>query len=605
MKMRLSAVLVLVALNGTATGAFAQAGVLQGPIERVLKEEGLVGAVWATVDPARGVQVGAAGRADARRPYPLQAESRIQVGSVAKTLVATGVLRLVQEGRVALDGRVDALLPHVRIDNPWDDTHPLLVRHLLDHTAGLDDARLWQIFSRNAAPDTPLQAAFAGSPIRLRTRPGTRFSYSNTGYTLLGMVIEAAAGERYESYLDRQLLRPLGMINSTFRFVSQEGAAADPRLAMGHFEDSVPQAAVPLFLRPASQLTTTAGDMARFAEFLMGDGRAGGVRIAGAELLRAMGTPTSTEAASAGLGAGYALGLGRRDRHGTLGLCHSGNTVGYYAMLCIYPGERKAFFVSANADVEDAEYDRLDRILIDALGVRRTPPATASPTALDLADWEGIYVPSPSRFASFAYLDVVLGFATVRHRGNSLHLTPFQGKARELIPVGGALLRRGDRTAPTHALFFDSDRARALSDGYQTHEKIGRGRIVPLWISAAAGALGLVYLLLAGLARLARRSLAPAHPVFAPLASVLLLALAVALFMRQSLLQLGDPTLTNVALAAATGALPLAMLFGLWRQRVTRRRGLPATLDALAMAGVLQWAAVLAWWNLVPLRLWV
>ncbi|CAA9366444.1 MAG: D-alanyl-D-alanine carboxypeptidase [uncultured Gemmatimonadetes bacterium] len=599
--MRYGLWLVVLHLTGAAAPACGQAPRLQAPVERVLKEEGLVGAVWSTVHPERGIQVGAAGRADARRP--LAATSRVQVGSVAKTLAAVGMLRLVREGRVALDGRVDVLLPDVRIDNPWADTHPLRVRHLLDHTAGLDDARLWQIFSREAAPDAPLGAAFprASPPLRLRTRPGTRFSYSNTGYTLLGMIIEAATGERYESYLDRHLLQPLGMTNSTFRFVSQ---AADPRLAMGHFEDSVPQASVPLFLRPASQFTTTAGDMARFAEFLMGDGKTGGVQVAGAELLRAMGTPASTEAASAGLRAGYGLGLGRRDRQGTVGLCHSGNTVGYHAMLCIYPQERKAFFVSANADVEDAEYDRLDRILTDALGVRRTTPAPASRTALELAEWEGIYVPSPSRFASFAYLDVVLGFAALRHAGGSLHLTPFQGRARELIPAGGALFRRGDRTAPSHALFLDTDGARALSDGNQTYEKIGRWCIVPLWISAAGGVLGLVYLLVAGLARIARRSLTPGHPVFAPFAGVLLLIAAAALFMRQSLLHLGDSTLANVSLAAATGALPLALLFGLWRQRASRRRGLSATLDAFAMAGVLQWAAVLAWWNLVPLRLW-
>jgi hypothetical protein len=345
--------------------------------------------------------------------------------------------------------------------------------------------------------------------------------------------------------------------------------------------------------------------MARFAAFLMGDGKVAGVQFAGPELLRAMGTPTSTEAAAAGLRAGYGLGLGRRDRHGAQGLCHSGNTVGYHAMLCMYPQQRKAFFVAVNADDEDAEYDRLDRILVDALGVRRSAPTPASSTVLDLGEWEGFYVPSPSRFAAFEYLDVLLGFATLRRDGGSLRLKPFQGPERELLPVGGALFRRGDRTAPSHVLFLDADGGRALSDGYQTHEKIGLERMAPLWISAAAGALGLAYLLVTGLARLARRSLAPAHPVFAPLLSLLLLMGVVALFTRQSMLHLGDATLVNVSLAVTTGALPVAMIFGLWRQRMTRRRGWFATLDALAMAGVLQWAMVLAWWELVPLRLWV
>src|SRR3546814_6716128 len=69
-------------------------------------------------------------------------------------------------------------------------------------------------------------ASFQRGPLRIRSQPGSRLSYSNMGYTLLGLVIERVTGERYEQYLDDHFLGPLGMHQSTFRFVSQEGPRA-------------------------------------------------------------------------------------------------------------------------------------------------------------------------------------------------------------------------------------------------------------------------------------------------------------------------------------------------------------------------------------------
>src|SRR5690606_33140698 len=150
-----------------------------------------------------------------------------------KTLIATGLLQLVTAGQVDLDAPVVRYLPALHMPNRWQATDPVRVRQLLDHTAGLDDIRLWQMFSTRATPDTPLLDAFSRDPslLVIRTPPGTRFSYSNMGYTVAGMVIEAVTGERYETWLDRELLHPLGMHDSTFGFTTQVGPDADPRLA--------------------------------------------------------------------------------------------------------------------------------------------------------------------------------------------------------------------------------------------------------------------------------------------------------------------------------------------------------------------------------------
>jgi len=577
-------------------------------IEAVLAEEGLVGATWALVTPA-GTTIGAAGLNDAARRPPMSPDDRVQVGSVAKALVATGVLQLVTLGRVDLDEPVARYLPQLPIENPWEPKSPLRVRHLLDHTGGLDDARMWQVFSLRADRDAPLRDGLTrpGGTVRVRHPPGERFSYSNTGYLLLGMLIESVTGTRYETWLDAELLAPLGMSRSTFVFVTQAGPEADPSLAMGHFDPQTTSAAVPIHVRPASQFTTTAADMARFMCFLMGDGVVDGRKLVDGDLLRSMSVPTTTEAARAGLAAGYALGLARRDRHGVVGRCHLGNIGTFRSAICLYPEEQRAFFVAFNADPEDGKFDRVDALLVEALGVASPPLHPLEPPSVKPAGWEGFYRVRPNRFEQFAYLDELMGITRVRWDGDALHLEPLAGTSRVLAPVGGTLFRAPDRREATHVLLQTAEGVPVVSDGLRTLERVSAVSIWGLWVSAAVGVAALAYLLVVGAVRSVkalRRRAWRDEPLRWPTLCLVLLLLAPALYLTQSFLAIGDPTPANVAMAALSGALPVALLAAGVRRVRAGLRTLGARLDLAAIAGLLQWCAVLAAWGLVPLMMW-
>ena len=591
-------------------GAMAHAAeaTLQADMNAGLTEEGLTGAVWSEVLPDGTVRTGAAGMRNAAKQVPMQADTRVQVGSVAKVALALGVLRLVSEDRLTLDTPVQQVLPELALKNPWQASDPVRIRHLLAHTSGLDNVRFWQAFSLKPAPETPLAEAFdGGGLLRVRARPGSRYAYSNMGYGLLGMVIERVTGQPYERYLDAQLLQPLGMADSTFAFVTQTGAQADPRLAMGHVEHGVAQPAVPQYLRPASQFTTTAADMGKLAQFLMGDGKLNGAQFIDLALMGALSEPAGTDAAQAGLATGHGLALAVRDRHNVVGACHPGTTVGFRAMLCIYPEQDSAFFVAFNTDAEQADYERFNRLLLRDLDVPLRAPAPRGTPAPTVENWQGVYVPSPSPMASMAWVDAVFGFTRLKWDGESLFLIPFQGEPTELEPAGGFLFRASDRSAPSHVLMQEDGR-HILSDGLRSYERVSMLRMLVLWGSLALGVAGLLYVLLAGLYRAARRMLGRGDHLFAPVLSLLALALPLPFFFFQSWLRLGDVTLASVLLALATGALPLAMAFGLarcWRSRGTAAEvGSLAKWDWLALLAALQLLLVLAWWGLLPLRLW-
>ena len=594
---------ILVALSMPLRGWAAAP--LATEIQRTLQQEQLTGAVWATVTPEGGARTGAAGLADAGSGAAMRADQRVQVGSVAKPLVAVAVLRLITEDKLSLDTPVATLLPALTFNNRWEDTDPVRVRHLLSHTAGLENFRLWHVFSLTATADTPLGAAFTGADAALLTvqsRPGSRFAYSNISYGLLGMVIEAVSGQRYDRYLDTQLLKPLGMRDSTFGFVTQTGPGADPRLTMGHFEHGVTQAATPNYLPSAAQLTTTAADMASFAAFLMGDGGIDGKPFIDPRLMAQLGTPAGTEAVRAGLTTGHGHALVGRDRHGQLGYCHPGTTVGFNAMLCVYPARHKAFFVAVNTDSETADYDRFTRLLIDALELPPAAPVVqrAAPAG-DIGAWPGIYVPAMHKISNLAWTDIVFNFVRVSWDGGTLRLAPFQGKPTVLTPTGGRLFTQAGRLDNTHVLLIGDDGQRIVSDGIRNYAKANMALFAGLWASLAAGLLGLAYVVTIGSWRLLRARPRTRGPLFAPLMGVLALALPAPLFYLQSFMRMGELTLASATLAVVTAALPLTLAAGLARQW---RGGSGNVADTVALIAALQCTLVLAAWGMLPLMLW-
>lgn len=577
---------------------------LQAEMAHQLHSEKLNGAVWSLVTPDAGILTGAAGVKHAGTGQAMTPTTRVHVGSVAKTVLAIGVLRLVSTGKLSLDTELATLLPALRLNNPWSATDPVRVRHLLEHTAGVENFRFYQMFTLRAGADTPLSAALGTSPLTISSRPGARYAYSNMSYHLLGMVIEAVTRSRYERHLDTELLHPLGMVNSTFAFTVQTGPGADPRLAMGHFENGVAQPAVPIYARPPVQFTTTAADMGRLAQFLMGDGTLAGRPFIAAPLLALLGGAHGTDAARAGLPVGHGLALATRDRHQVIGDCHPGTSIGFRAMFCLYPHERKAFFVAVNADVEEADYDKLNIPLVGALGMAQPgEPGSVPPPPVGIEGWNGIYVPAWNAVASLAWVDTVFNTVDVRWDGKLLQLAPLQGKHASLRPAGGMLFQAGDRIAPSHVLFV-AEGERRLSDGLRTYRKVPLATMLCLWSSAALGVAGLLYVLVRGGWLLVRGRLRTTSTLSVPLAAALMLFAPIPFFLGQSFLALGDLTMASGLLAFATGALPLAMVYGLVRlftRPGTIRR--PA-LDCAALLAVTQWTIVLAAWGMLPFVMW-
>lgn len=581
--------------------------VLRGKIMTALAEEKLAGAVWSTVDSNGVVLADAYGTKSFGSKRPLSAADRVQVGSVTKTLLATGIFRLVTINKLNLDTPIEKILPGIRFENQWASSNPVTLRHLLDHTSGMEDLRFWQLFSKKVNPNTQLMDNFSRDPsvLHIYTKPGTQFAYSNMGYTLLGMIIEAVTKQRYEDYLDNFLLTPLGMTRSTFHFVTQQGENADKDLAMGHLEEMRPQPTVPMYLRPAGQFTTTAYDMGIFIRFLLSDGSLNGIPFIREDLLRAMGSPAASEAIAQGLEIGYSGGLMKRDFNKVIGYAHSGNTIGYHAMLYLFPSEKKGFFISHNMDSETADYEVFNKILLQSLNLRKVKEQAVAEMPADISKWKGNYIAVRDKIKSFAYLDFLAGFVTILPQKEQIIFRQFQKDDKVLSPTGHHLFKSADKMRSSHAFYTDAAGNQLISTGFRTFKKINSLYLWAMWLSFLLGVLAIFYLFLNGLVKLITQRMAFLKQLSAiPFLSILLLSIPVALFMNQDFTALGDVTPASLSLAILTSILPIAMIAGIWAHFKDKKPAKTSGITLLALIFASQLFVVLICWGMVPFLLW-
>ncbi|HEX5716547.1 MAG TPA: serine hydrolase domain-containing protein [Thermoanaerobaculia bacterium] len=147
------------------------------------------------------------GFADAQRKTPFTAETAFDVGSITKQFTAAAILKLEMQGKLAVSDPITKWFEGVP-----DDKKGITLHHLLTHSAGLED-----IFGGDydEMPRERLVKAALGS--KLLWAPGTRYQYSNAGYSLLAAVVELASGKPYEEYLRENLWEPAGMARTGYR----------------------------------------------------------------------------------------------------------------------------------------------------------------------------------------------------------------------------------------------------------------------------------------------------------------------------------------------------------------------------------------------------
>jgi CubicO group peptidase (beta-lactamase class C family) len=433
---------------------------LKKAVAEILTRNHIPGAGITLVTNDKVIWTGGVGKADLATGRDADADTMFRIGSITKGFVALSLLQLQEKGKVSLDAKVADLAPEVPIVNRWEQTDPVRIANLLEHTAGFDDFPLAELYDFTNGPPIPLLTTLQRfpEPQVVRWRPGTFASYSNPGYGVAGYVVEKVTGQPFEDYVVANILRPLGMTHSDLRLTPEVKAA----LAQGYeFDPPRPVAYLPILLRPAGEMKSSANEMARFVQMMLNRGELEGVRIVSADSIARMEVSKTSLAARSGLKYGYGLGNIAQVDQAFITHGHDGGLDGFLSDYRYIPDLGVGYFFSVNDSQASDGPRELNDLLLAYLTRGKNPPPKTPQMQLDsrIENAAGLYeLASPrSQWAEFIAETLVLGWTYIDNgRLYRKALIP-GGPPEALVYLGDGQIRTDKEAAASGVYCSDQD----------------------------------------------------------------------------------------------------------------------------------------------------
>ncbi len=337
----------------------AKGDVIDSYIETQMRNLHIPGISLAVVRSGRIIKTKGYGLANIEANSAATPKTVYEIGSMTKQFTATAVMMLVEEGKVKLDDKITKYFPDM--PQAWNR---ITVRHLLSHTSGIQNhvavpGYLNRFKTNLSFETTPTREEILKEFFKLPSEfePGETWAYDNTGYYLLGFVIEKASGKSYYQFLDERIFKPLGM-NATR---NTDTRPIVPNRASGYewvndkFENRPPL--LPTIAFSAGTILSTVEDMAKLDAALYTE------KLLKKSSLEQMWTPAEiNDGALASFD--YGFGWFIDNYHGHRILQHAGGTPGFSSVIYRFTDDKLTIIVLSNHS------DRfLDQIAIDIAGI--------------------------------------------------------------------------------------------------------------------------------------------------------------------------------------------------------------------------------------------
>ncbi len=353
-----AAVVALVAVLALGVGSAPAAKPKRanlGSIARELVKSGAPGAIVYVRTPT-ATRAGVAGYADRGAHVSMRAADRYRIASVTKAFVSVVILQLEAEGKLDVDDAVEKYLPHV-----VPNGSAITLRELMSHTSGLfnytdDDAFVNDPFTSFARAWTPQQLLAVAFAHPATFAPGTSWSYSNTNYIVLGLVVEAVTGEPLGQVLQERIFTPLGLTSTSFPLA----ISLAPDFVHGYIKvPGTPLIDISPGLDPtwgwaAGAIVSNARDVTAFYRGLFTG------KLLPAPQLDELESPTATSGT-------YALGIVNTFPACGRAFTHNGDFLGWRNIVYSTANGRRQAVVMVNVNDAFVDWDRLDAVAQKAL----------------------------------------------------------------------------------------------------------------------------------------------------------------------------------------------------------------------------------------------
>jgi D-alanyl-D-alanine carboxypeptidase len=276
------------------------------------------------------------GLAEVEHDVANDAETMFRVGLVTKQFTAAGILRLAEQGKISLDDNISDYFPAFPVRG-----NTITIRHLLSHTSGIKSfTGVSDFWEKSQGHDLDIEQLLAFvSDLDFDFTPGDQYKYSNTGYLMLGAIIEQVSGMSYCQFLSEEFFKPLGLK----RIRCDSNRAIIHNRAQGYsFETGELTSDVLQSVNNyggAGQIIASANDLIRWNMALMHG------RVISPASLEAMTHPTILPS---GQSTGYGFGFNLGEFRGHRAVTHSGGVFGFSAMLVCFPDEDLYISVLSN-----------------------------------------------------------------------------------------------------------------------------------------------------------------------------------------------------------------------------------------------------------------
>ena len=325
---------VLVALGGLLAGT-AHADPVDDYVAAQMRRQQVPGLSLAVVQDGRVVKQQGYGFADLELKVPVTPETVFEIGSITKQFVAAAVMTLVEQGKINLDEPASKYLSD--LPSAWCE---VTVRQLLTHTSGIPDFEEILGYGAYRTPTTAQQLISVAAAKPIDFPPGAQWHYSNTGYYLLGLVIEKVGGMPYVALIEKRILEPAGMTRTRSSTPSEviAGRASGYALEEGRIVNR--DAIQPTAVGGAGDLVSTTGDLVKWNAML--DAQSVLATESYAQIW-------SNQSLADGSPSGYGFGWFVSPVRGHRAQEHSGGTAGFSSDILRLPDDRVTVIVLTNS----------------------------------------------------------------------------------------------------------------------------------------------------------------------------------------------------------------------------------------------------------------
>jgi len=543
---------------------------LRAAVAKVVAENDVPAVGIALVDETGPVWVDSIGKANLENDIDADEYSMFRIGSTSKMFVSLSVLKLVEEGKLSLEDKLSELAPDIAFENQWEDSDPVRLVHLLEHTTGWDDIHLPD-YAHSVYPPVSLKEALDFHPHSRvsRWKPGTRSSYCNSGPGVAAYVVEKVTGLEYEQYVKDNFFAPMGMETMTYQWsddVREKGVTA-------YINGNQPRGYEHISMRPSGSINASPRDMAKSLQFYINRGAVDGEQLISQASLERMETVQSTNAARVGQEAGYGLSNYATSHKHWVFRAHNGGVTGGFTDFAYLPGAKAGYAMMMNSD-DGRSFLNIRGLLRDYVTRNLEPPevTAAVEVTADHKTIEGLYHPINSRPQLSYFLDRVLGVQKLWFDGDRLLRKPLLGgEAVGYFPVsldlyaaeetGLKALSRANDPLAGEVVHVSSLVLRPASNLLV----YGQLAIAILWAVAIGSSV--IYFLVWGVRKLRRKIESGATisvrlwPLLASLSVIIFLG-AFMIGMTDPFARLSSPTLPAITVMIATAAFALFAALG-------------------------------------------